>query len=358
MWVDFHWHARDWAESHKETVKHSLELAYASGGLAIGTMPNPKPALTTLELCREYLKLAEAVSVPVQLYTHIALTADLEQVKRAVEATRKEPGICGMKMFFGHSTGNLGITRRDLQYYVLETLAREGYDGVLVGHLEKQNLLQDSSYDPKNPSTWSTHCRPEIAEIAAFSDALEILEELHFAGKFHAAHVSTLPVIDFIDTYTGPLKLSCGVTPHHLLLDASYLSRNDGAWYKCNPPLRSKETQQGLLQRLMQGKIPIVESDHAPHTEEDKYPPAEEGKEKPLPASGIASGLAWAELRAYLRGVGISEQQLKAVMFDHAVALYSLQEKIPYEKRGVLPELEKIRAQYPHQPFAEFFEGE
>jgi len=349
MWVDFHWHARDWKESHKETVKHSLELAYASGGLALGVMPNTQPPLSTLDICRDYLELADNVGFPVQLYVHIALTADLEQVRHAVEATRKEPKICGMKMYFGHSTGNLGIPRRDMQYWVLETLVREGFTGVLVGHLEKQNLLQDSLYNPEHPITWSRDCRQEIAEIAGFAEAVEILEEAHFAGKFHVAHVSTLQVVDFINTYRGPLQLSCGITPHHLFLNESYLARVDGAWYKCNPPLRSVETQQGLLERLMQGKIPIIESDHAPHTAEDK--------EKSLPASGIASGLAWPELRSYLCGLGMSEERLKEVIFQNTINLYDLQEKIPYEKRKVQSErLEKLRVSCSHQPFTDFFE--
>ena len=350
MWVDFHWHARDWQESHKETVKRSLELAYASGGLAIGAMPNTQPALTTVDLCRDYLELADGMSLPVQFYVHIGLTADLEQVKRAVEATRKESGICGMKAYWGSSTGAIGIFRTEDHYRVLETLANEGYNGVVVSHCEKEELLHDDAYDHQHPETWSTLCRPERAEIVSFQELVGFAEKVNFQGKLHIAHVSTLPVVDFIAQYQGLLQLSCGVTPHHLLLDLSYLNREDSAWYKCNPPLRSRETQQGLLERLMQGKISIMESDHAPHAAEDKS--------KPLPASGIASGIVWPETIAYLRSKGINEQQLKAVCFENAVTLYGLQERIRYEERKVQPQvLEKLQREYPHQPFAHFFPG-
>ncbi|MBI2666035.1 hypothetical protein HYX13_00320 [Candidatus Woesearchaeota archaeon] len=354
MWADFHWHARDWAESHKETVKRSLELAYASGGLAIGVMPNTTPPLTTLEFCQEYLKLADGVTVLgekqkilVQMYVHLALTSDLEQVKRAIEATRKEPGICGMKAYWGHSTGNLGILQEEIQSKVFSTLTQEGYEGVLVNHCEDDTLLSDTLYNSQEPKTWSTHCRPEKAEIASFIKTISLAEQAGFQGKFHVAHVSTLQVVDFINNYTGKLRISCGVTPHHFLLDNSYLERPDGAWYKCNPPLRSKETQQRLLERLMQGKIPIIESDHAPHTAKDKT--------QAIPASGIASGLVWPELRFYLRGLGMSREQIKAVTFDNAVALYGLQDKIIYEERKDRKELETVREKYPHQPFGEFF---
>ena len=355
MWADFHWHARDWQESHKETVKRSLELAYVSGGLAIGAMPNTQPALNTLDICRDYLKLADGITVPnekrmipVQLYVHIGLTADLEQVKCAVEATRKEPGICGMKVYWGSSTGTLGIFRTEDQYNVLETLAKEGYTGVVVSHCEKEELLHDDTYDPQYPETWSTLCRPERAEIVSFQELVGYAEKVNFCGKIHVAHVSTLPVVDLVAAYQGPLQLSCGVTPHHLFLDSNYLNREDGAWYKCNPPLRNKETQQGLLERVMQGKIPIIESDHAPHTVEDK--------QKILPASGIASGLLWPETIANLKSNGMNQQQLKAVCFENAVTLYGLQERIRYEERKIQPQvLEKLQSEYPYRSFANFF---
>ena len=187
MWADFHCHTRDGKQSHKDTVKHFLEVAYAGGGIAVGAMSNPDPPLLTLGGCRDYLALAKDAAVPVQFYVHIGLTADMEQVKRAVDAYRKEPGICGKKIFLGRSTGGLSVVREDDQYAVLETLARQGYDGVLVAHCEKESEMNDTAYNPKKPQTWSTKCRPERAEIKSFGDLISAASSVKLSngvGKY------------------------------------------------------------------------------------------------------------------------------------------------------------------------------
>src|SRR3989338_5675562 len=353
-WVDGHWHARDLpTQQHKETVRHSLELANISGGQAIFAMPNTDPPLIDLETWCAYLKLADNVGVPVQFYVHIGLTPDVEQVKRAVEATRKEPRIVGMKAFWGRSTGNLSIINSDEQNNVLETLVKEGYNGVLVGHFEDELEMDDQAYDPANPITWSTKARPESAEFFSFVIIKKMAKNLGFKGKLHVAHVSTREVVESVHVYTSGtrpynVKLSCGVTPHHLFLDNSYLTHPDGVWYKCNPPLRSPETQQRLLQKLLAGQIPIIESDHAPHTEKDKM--------ESVPASGIISGLAWPDMRGYLQKIGMTEDRIRAVTFDNVVKLYGLEDRLQFEDRPVQWEvLKRMRTQYPHDPFRGVF---
>jgi dihydroorotase len=323
---DIHWHARDGNQSHKETVTHSLHVAYATGLDAIAAMPNTNPPLIDLQSCRDYLSLADDVDVPVKFYVHIGLTPDVEQVKRAVEAWREEPKIIGMKAYWGRSTGDLSIVEREDQFYVLKTLAEEGYKGVLMSHCEKEAEMNDKAYDPQNPRTWSTHARPEKAEVQSFRDILQTAVGAKFKGTIHVAHVSTLEVVDEIYNYNkemhpydadANLGLSCGVTPHHLLLDYTRLDDPKTApWFKCNPPLRSPETQNGLLKRVFDGRIPIIESDHAPHTEEDKL--------KEVPASGIISGHTWPRLSNYLMSQGMSEKRLKEVTFDNAVKLFDL----------------------------------
>ena len=248
-----------------------------------------------------------------------------------------------MKAYLGRSTGSLSIIHWADQYRVMDTLASEGYDGVLVGHFEKESLMNDRAYDPEKPITWSTKARPEIAEISSFADGIQIAEDVKFPGKIHVAHVSTLPVIDFISNYTGNLKISCGVTPHHLFFDNTYLEGEDGAWFKCNPPLRSQETQSSLLIRLLDGRIPIIESDHAPHTEQDKS--------QLVPASGIISGPIWPYLERELLKE-LSSDRVQEVVASNAINLYDLQNQIEIKERKVdYSLLDKVRKEYPHDPF-------
>lgn len=333
MTVDFHWHARDEEQSAQDTVAHSLEVADACGLDAIAAMPNVKKPLTTLERCRDYLSLAARHS-RVGFFVHIGLTADVEQVKRAVEAMRLEPRIIGMKMYWDHSTGNLGITNEDDQYNVMKTLANEGYEGVLVCHFEDPQVNNDKAYDVRNPRTWSELCRPESSELSSFENGVAFAEGAGFKGKIHVAHVSTIDVVDRIALYdafdASSLKLSCGITPHHAFLDNSHLDGADGVQYKCNPPLRKKKTQVGLLERLLRGRIPILESDHAPHTEE--------AKRSDKPPSGIASGTVWPFALDALRRLGMSETRLFEATHANACRLYG----VVVDHSGKKPDYERL----------------
>ena len=311
MWADFHWHGRDWKQSHKETVKHSLELAYASGGLALGMMPNTDRPLTSLTACRDYLKLAKQADIPqcsVQMYVHLGLTKRKDQIKRAVAAYRKEPGICGLKFFHGRSTGNLAITEYNEQYEVWNILAQEGYDGVVVCHFEKELFMNDKWNSAKGKE-WNTKARPEIAEIASFADGYEIITDVGFKGTVHVAHVSTPQVIDFVHNYNqNPVhdfKMSAGLTLHHLHFSDHWMTTPEGVWWKCNPSLRSEATRQGLEDRVKDGRVKILESDHAPHTHADKHP--EDGS---VPASGAASGTGWDYMQKWLGQKQMGEEQI------------------------------------------------
>lgn len=348
MWFDIHWHARDEEQSAKETIARSLQLAEAGGATAIAAMPNTTRPLTTLERCREYLEIADTLRSPVLFYVHIGLTPNLEQVKQAADAYRREPHIIGMKAYFGKSTGNLGIIHQEEQYKILETLAQEGYEGVLISHCEKESEMNDTAYDPMNPISWSTLCRPEEAEIFSVKDILRMAEEVHFRGKVHVAHVSTIEIVDLICHYQGPLQLSCGVTPHHVLLNNSSLRGENAAWYKCNPPLRSPKTQQALLDGLLQGKIPLIESDHAPHYLDDKM--------KSLPASGIANGWAWPYLIRHLQEREMPSEMIQDVTFSNAVQLYGL-DIGPRKAEVNWKTLASLRKTYPFDAFQEIFES-
>ncbi|HLF54332.1 MAG TPA: dihydroorotase family protein [Candidatus Nanoarchaeia archaeon] len=204
--------------------------------------------------------------------------------------------------------------------------------------------MDDNAYDPKNPRTWSTVCRPEEAEISSFQKVIRLAEDVKFPGRIHVAHVSTMTVVDAIANYAGPLRLSCGVTLHHVVFDYSKLDGLDSAWYKCNPPLRSPETRQKLLEALIKGRIQILESDHAPHAVEDK--------QKSTPASGIASGTAWPYVVKFLQRAGMSESTLRDVAFNNAVKLYGLDLK-PRDSPVDFGALEKLQKTYPFDPFKE-----
>src|SRR3989344_3665941 len=132
MYIDTHIHLRDFNQTHKETIKHGLEVARDSGVDAVFDMPNTDPAITTEAVLRDRLKLARDANVPEVFYgVYLGVTANPEQVRKVVELTRTYREVVGLKLYAGHSVGNLGVVRFEDQQRIYEVLAREGYKGVL-----------------------------------------------------------------------------------------------------------------------------------------------------------------------------------------------------------------------------------
>src|SRR3989344_6161507 len=143
MFIDTHVHLRDFRQQYKETIKHGLEVARDSGVVAVFDMPNTDPAITTEEVLLDRRRVAREAGVPEVFYgVYMGLTADQEQVKRAVEATRKHREVVGLKLYAGHSVGNLEVTEQADQLGIYTCLAAEGYTGVLAAHAVKESCMQ------------------------------------------------------------------------------------------------------------------------------------------------------------------------------------------------------------------------
>ena len=136
--IDPHVHCRDWSQSYKETVKHALFVAEKVGLSGIFDMPNTSPPINSKEAIKKRLTEADKIKSSVFYGIYAGLTSDKNQIKEVVK-TWKElfPKVVGLKMFAGHSVGNLGIVEEEEQKLVYQILAEKGYDGVLVIHCEK-----------------------------------------------------------------------------------------------------------------------------------------------------------------------------------------------------------------------------
>ena len=317
MYIDTHVHLRDFNQTHKETIKHGLEVARDSGVDAVFDMPNTDPSITTEAVLRDRLKLARDANVPEVFYgVYLGVTADPEQVRKVVELTRTYREVVGLKLYAGHSVGNLGVVRFEDQQRIYEVLAREGYKGVLVVHAEKEECMNPSKWDPKNPIT---HCiaRPKLAEFASVEDQIALALQTNFPGKLHIPHISTTEAVDKVITAKAQgLDISSGVCPHHLVFDWRQMEQSDGLLWKMNPPLRNEKTRKTMVGYLKEGKIDWVETDHAPHTLNEKLE---------LPYMSGIPGLPWWPLfDLYLQQQGFSRQQIEQLTFTNAAKRFGL----------------------------------
>jgi dihydroorotase len=348
--IDPHVHLRDWAQARKETLAHGFSVAWRAGLDGVFEMPNTDPPLTSLETILRRIdeadKALSALGVPLFHGLYAGLTPDPFQIEEAVRAWKELfPRVVGLKMFAGNSTGGMGIPEKERQAAVYGRLASLGFTGVLAVHCEKEILLRAADWDPQTPASHA-RARPPSAEVASVDDQIALAREAGFKGTLHVVHVSTPWALDLLRNAHSPagsapgFTVTCGLTPHHALLDAGMMSRPGGLLLKTNPPLRPKPMPRWMLVRLMNGDVDWIETDHAPHTLEDKL-------------RGFASGIPclpfYPRFIGHLRELGITEQRLKSVTHDSICGAFGIE----VENRGRKADAD-LSKEYEFDPFAQW----
>lgn len=324
MYIDNHVHCRDEEWSSKETIGHALKVAEDSGLSAIFDMPNvPNPVINRQRVI-ERMNLAKRANSPVFFGVYMGITEKDSQIEEAVETYNeffpRNPdnsiGVIGFKMFAGESVGDLEIINEKSQLNVYEVLRDLDYKGVLVVHCEKESKMKKHLWDPSNPIS---HCdaRPEESEIKSVRDQITFAENSGYKGHLHIPHISVPESVDLVqEAKTRGLRISCGATPHHLLLDNRVMNNEEGVLYKVNPPIRILETKRRLFGYFKDGIIDILESDHANHTREDKLV---------RHMSGIPGLASWPDFIDILKSKGISQELLDKVAFDNINKIFGTQ---------------------------------
>lgn len=305
--IDPHVHFRDWEQNRKETIKHGLSVAERIGLSGVFDMPNTSPTITTRELIERRLEDADKVNSPVFYGVYAGLTSNPNQIKEVVKAWRELfPRVVGLKMFAVKSgPSNLEVSKEDEQRLVYQTLVDEGYNGVLAVHCEKESFLKPNLWNPKNPKSHS-YARPSISEASSVQDQLVFAGQLGFKGNLHIAHVSVPTSVELIEVSRrmNKVKLTCGVTPHHCLLNYDLIPESkQGLLYKVNPPLRDADSSKKMLELLKEERINWIETDHAPHTLAEKL-------NSPY-MSGFPGLPFYPHFLNYLKENGFSEEQLR-----------------------------------------------
>lgn len=316
MRIDPHVHFRDEEQSYKETIAHGLKTAKEQGVDIVFDMPNTFRPVIDEQRVKERLALVPKGEEN-RYYTYLGVTKDVLQLKKAVELTKTNNKICGLKMFAGKSVGTLEILSEEDQKLVYSTLAQSGYTGVLAVHCEKESLMK-GNFDANEPFT---HCivRPENAEIESVRDQIKFATEANFLGTLHICHASCKETVELVSEAkkAGKIKISCGVTPHHLLWNCEKMKEPLGLLYKMNPPLRPEYDVLGLREALKQGKIDFIETDHAPHTIGEKL------------HSGFLSGYPSLYLyknlvEDFLPSLGLSHAEIEGLTFGNIVKIFNL----------------------------------
>ncbi len=333
MFIDPHVHCRDGTESHKETIVHALKVAKLAGFTAIFDMPNTVPPLIAREDVVKRLEIARQCNSSVWYGVYMALTADKEQIKRAVETYSELERVVGFKLYAA-LCGNLGVVDTQSQREVYQTLAREKYKGVIAVHCEKESML-NNVWDPDKAISFAL-ARPWQAEVESVKEHILFAKEAGFEGTLHIAHISVPKAVEVVNKETS-VCVTCGVTPHHLLFDYNAMLKY-GLLMKMNPPLRPLGMNNELLEMLRTGMISWIETDHAPHTLEEKL--------QPPYLSGIPGLQKYPKFIAWLRDNGFSEELINTITYTNIVDSFGLQ----LQQRQCLPQL-NLEHEYPFDPY-------
>ena len=283
--IDTQVHFREPGAEHKEDLETGGRAAVLGGVTAVFEMPNTNPLTTTKGAIED--KLARARG-RMQCDHAFYVGATHENAKDLAELERL-PGVCGVKIFMGASTGDLLVPDDDGVREVL----RHGRRRVAV-HSEDEYLLREGKARIRE-GDWTSH--PEARSVeAAVSSTKRLLKLAREARRrIHVLHVSTAEEIPILAAAKD--IATAETTPQHLTLTAPDCYERLHGLAQMNPPIRDARHREGLWRGVAGGVIDVIGSDHAPHTREEKA--------KPYPAS--PSGMP---------GV----QTLLAVMLDHVAA--------------------------------------
>ena len=252
--IDVHVHFREPGFPHKETWESGSRSAAAGGVTTVVDQPNTDPP--TVDGAAFDRKADLAADSYVDYGINGGVTPDWNP-----DELFDRPTLALGEVFLADSTGEMGI-EEDLFREAVER-ATDEYRVVTV-HAEDADLFDHFATDRAGDDydAWSAY-RTAEAEIAAVERAVEVGTDLD--ASIHVAHTSTPEGVDAA-TEGGA---TCEVTPHHL-----FLSREDydelGTFGRMNPPLRSESRREALFERVADGTVDVVATDHAPHTREEK----------------------------------------------------------------------------------------
>jgi dihydroorotase len=266
--IDDQVHFREPGLTHKANIYTESRAAVAGGITSFMEMPNTVPNTLTQELLADKYAIAAKTSLANYSFFMGASNDNLDEVLRTDAAT-----VCGIKVFMGSSTGNMLVDNP----VTLEKLFAE-CPMLIATHCEdeetiKSNLAHFKQLLGENIPV-KLHPKIRSAEACYLSSSMAVELAKKHNTRLHILHISTERETHLFDN-TIPLKdkkITAEACIHHLwFTDADYETK--GNLIKWNPAVKTADDRDGILKAVLDGRIDIIATDHAPHTIEEKAKP-------------------------------------------------------------------------------------
>ena len=281
--IDPQVHFRDPGQPEKEDL-YTGSCAAASGGVtSFLDMPNNVPSQTTLQSMHEKIETGNQRCVTNFGFFIGATESNVEELQKAVgtpDAPIAIPGICGIKIFMGSSTGDLLVNESNALEEIFTNTA-----GLIAVHAEDETRMDERKKLIEGRTDMAAHAewRDDITALIATKRAVGYAQAT--GHRLHILHLTSGIEADYLSDLTSlhgteeGAHITTEVLPQHLTLDESDVEVL-GTRLKMNPPIRYKKDKETLWKRLHDGTIACIATDHAPHTLESKakgFPSAPSG---------------------------------------------------------------------------------
>ena len=282
--IDPQVHFRDPGQPEKEDLGSGSAAAVSGGITSFLDMPNNVPSITTLEGMQGKLDTAAKKCVNNYGFFIGATEDNVSDLQDAVGTKDKPiaiPGICGIKIFMGVSTGTLLVSDK----VALERIFTETA-GLIAVHAEDEDRMNERRKLIQGRTDVAAHAyyRDDITALLATKLSVELA--IKTGHRLHILHLTSGIEADYLADYCSlPSKaeqhpiITTEVLPQHLTFDETDVDEQ-GVRLQMNPPIRYAADREILWSRLRDGTIQCIATDHAPHTLENKakgFPNAHSG---------------------------------------------------------------------------------
>ena len=257
--------------THKANIYTEAKAAVAGGTTSFMEMPNTVPAALTQQLLEEKYAIASRTSLANYSFFMGTSNNNADEVLRTNDRKKE---ICGIKIFMGSSTGNLLVDN----YLTIDKIFRES-EVLIATHCEEETMIRENLEKLKlqkkvlEPSDHPVIRNDEECFESSFK-AVQLAKK--HGTRLHILHISTEKELQLF-TNMLPLqdkRITAEVCVHHL-----HFTSNDYAQYgnliKCNPAIKAPHNREALWAALLDDRLDIIATDHAPHTWDEKNEPYE-----------------------------------------------------------------------------------
>ena len=264
--IDDQVHFREPGLTHKATIYTESKAAVAGGVTSFMEMPNTIPPAFTQELLEQKYEIGRKTSLA--NYSFYMGTSN-ENTDEVLRTNEKKNDICGVKIFMGSSTGNLLVDNPATLDKIFS-----GSELLIATHCEVEDIIK-KNYEKikaeKGELTASDHplIRNEDACYESSLYAIQIAKK--YNTRLHILHISTEKELELFSNMM-PLKekrITAEVCVHHLHFTSDDY-KDLGCQIKCNPAIKSPSNKKALWNALLDDRLDVIATDHAPHTWEEK----------------------------------------------------------------------------------------